>query len=407
MTLKADTVQSQVRAERLHDVVDERISFSDLVSSIARFSWSTVRLGISMVEMMSSVVTTQTFVPRGVMKTSLEMAHALADAPRRLIPGESHLAWQELQNKLEVFSLFEHVDLTLRLPPSGNLTLAELMARASTLGPYRSVWAIEGIGHYYAECRRSGKQQQSILQSDRDGSWPTERLAALHAGMGLSFASEVFETTPSHESSANLKNRLQEFLSLCRDNSHEGYLDASCEALGLVTRNLYPHLLLSIDAELTELDDRLVGYFWHGVGRAMYFAPSNFLPTNCAPWQAVEIALSEPPHELGRCNALAGVIWSLALVNLRHPKLLELFLKYHPQIAETAVFDDSLRAALLIWRDSSPHDTLIDALGSHHPSNPDLIDLWTRVTRACAGASESEYLALKDKNGLGTLFRCC
>ena len=341
------------------------------------------------------------------MKTSLDVAHALAEAPRRFMPGESRLAWQELQNKLEVFSLFEHVDLTLRLPPSGNLTLAELMAEASTLGPYRSVWAIEGIGHYYTECMRSGKRKRSILQSDRDGSWPTERLAALHAGMGLSFASEVFETRPAHKSSDELRNRLRVFLSLCHDNSHEGYLDASYEALGLVARNLYPHLLPAIDAELTKLDDRLVGYFWHGVGRAMYFAPSNFLPTNCAPWRAVETALSEPPHELGRCNALAGVIWSLALVNLRQPQVLELFLKYHPQIAETDVFDNSLRAALLIWRDSSPNDTLIQALGSHHPSNPALIDLWNRVSRACAGASESQYLALKAKNGLGNLFGCC
>jgi len=340
------------------------------------------------------------------MKTTLDVAHALAEAPRRFMPGESRLAWQELQNKLEVFRLFEHVDLSLRLPPAGHLTLAELMSRASTLGPYRSVWAIEGIGHYYAECMRSNKRKRNILQDVRDG-WPTGRLAALHAGMGLSFASEVFETTSSNNSSAELRNRLQEFLCLCRDNSHEGYLDASYEALGLVVRNLYPDLLQLIDTELTELDQRLAGYFWHGVGRAIYFAPSNFLPINCAPWRAVEMALSEPPHELGRCNALAGVIWSLALVNLPQPQILELFLKYHPQIAKAEVFDKSLCAALLIWRDSSPNDTLIEALGSHHPSDPALIDLWNKVSYACAGASESQYLALKEKNALGSLFRCC
>jgi hypothetical protein len=388
-------------------VAEERISFNDFVSSIARFSWSTVLFGISMVEMMSNVLTTQTFAPRGVMKTSLDMAHALAEAPQRFMPGGSRLAWQELQNKLEVFSLFEHLDLTLRLPPAGHLTLRQLMARASTLGPYRSVWATEGIGHYYAECMRSDKRKRSILQSERDGSWPTERLAALHAGMGLSLASEVLETKPSQKSSAELRNGIQKFLSLCRDNSHEGYLDASYEALGLVARNLYPHLLPSIDAHLAELDQRLIGYFWHGVGRAIYFAPSNFLPTNSAPWRAVEVALSEPPHELGRCNALAGVIWSLALVNLRQPQLLELFLKYHPQIAETVIFDKSLGAALLIWRDSSPNDTLIEKLGSHQPSTPALANLWKRVSRACSGASESQYLVLKEKNGLGSLFRCC
>lgn len=389
-------------------MAEERLSFSDLLSSITSFSWSTVRFGISLVEMMSGVLTTQTFDARSVMKTTLDMAHALAEAPRQFMPGESRLAWQELQNKLEVFSLFEHVDLTLGLPPATDLTLAQMMERASALGPYKSVWATEGIGHYYAERMRSGKHKRTILQNDRDGIWPTERLAALHAGMGLSFASEVFETRPSQESPDELRHRLQEFLSLCRANSHEGYLDATYEALGLVTRNLYPHLLLSIDEQLTKLDHRLVGYFWHGAGRAMYFAPSNFLPTNCAPWRAVEMALSEPPHELGRCNALAGLIWSLALVNLRQPQILELFVKYHPQVAKADVFNKSLCAALLIWRDSSPNDTLIRKLASYHPSNPELVNLWNSVVSdACAGASESEYLSVKEKNGLGSLFRCC
>lgn len=391
---------------RRNEVAEERPSFGDLVSSIGRFSLSTVRFGISVMEMMSSVLTTQTFAPRGAMKMTLDMARVLAEAPRRFMPGESRLAWQELQNKLEVFSLFEHVDQTLKLP-AGQMTLSQLMARASVLGPYRSVWAIEGIGHYYAERTHSGKPDQSLLCNELEGAWPTEHLAALHAGMGLSFASKVLETTSSQPSSAEVRNKLREFLSLCIDNSHEGYLDAAYEALGLVTRNLYPHFLPVIDAELAGLDHRLVGYFWHGVGRAIYFAPSNFLPTNCAPWRAVEMALGEPPHELGRCNALGGLIWSLALVNLRQPQILELFLKYHPQLADTEIFDKSLRAALLIWRDSSPNDTLIQQLSSHRVSNPALNDLWKRVSHACAGACESQYLALKEQNDLGSLFRCC
>jgi hypothetical protein len=388
-------------------VAEERLSFSDFVVSLGRFSFSTVRFGISVVEMMSSVFTTQTSASRGAMKITLDLAGLLAEAPQQFMSGESRLAWQELQNKLEVFSLFEHVDYVLKLPPAGQMPLGQLLTQTSTLGSYRSVWATEGIGHYYAACMRSGKQHRSILRNDRDGTWPTERLAALHAGMGLSFASEVLETTSSQPSSAELRNKLQEFLSLCHDNSHEGYLDAAYEALGLVVRNLYPHFLTAIDAELAELDHRLVGYFWHGVGRAMYFAPGNFLPTNCAPWRAVEMALGEPPHESGRCNALGGVIWSLALVNLRQPQILERFLKYHPQLADTEVFDNSLRAALLIWRDSSPNDTLIEKLSSHQISNPALIDLWNRVVHACACACEAQYLALKEKNALGSLFRCC
>jgi hypothetical protein len=390
---------------RRNDVAEERLFTSDLVGSIAHLSWSTV---LFVVDMMSGVLTTQTFTPRGVMKTTLDAARALAEAPRRLIPDEpGQLVWQEFQNKLEAFTLFEHVDLILRLPPAGHLTLSQLTARASSLGPYRSVWAVEGVGHHYAQWLREDGRQGSILRGELDGAWPTERLAALHAGMGLSFASEILEAVQSHKSSATLRNKLQEFFSLCRNNSHEGYLDAAHEALGLVAHNLYPHLLRSIDDELMELDQRLVGYFWHGVGRAIYFAPSNLCPGNSAPWRAVEMALSEPPHELGRLNALAGLIWSLALVNLRQPQILELFLKFHwPQIADIDVFDKSLSSAFLIWRDSSPDDTLIERVCSHQPSNPAVIDLWERVRHACAEASELCYLHLKKNNGLGSLFRC-
>jgi len=386
-------------------VAEEGFSIGDFVSSIARLSRSTV---LFMMDMMFGVLTTQAFTPRGVMKTTLDAAHALAEAPRRLMTEDSsRLAWQEFQNKLEAFSLFEHVDLVLKLPSAKHLSLSQLMARASSLGSYRSVWAIEGIGHYHAQCGRAVGREQGIMQTDSDGAWPGERLAALHAGMGLSFASEVLSTLPAYTSTAELRNKLQEFFSLCRDNSHEGYLGAAHEALGLVARNLYPHLLRSIDAELTELDHRLVGYFWHGVGRAIYFAPSNLLPGNSAPWRAVDMALSEPPHELGRLNALGGVIWSLALVNLRQPQILEIFLKYHwPQISQTDVFDESLCSALLIWRDSSPDDTLIQKLASHQPSNSSVIDLWDVVRHACANASERDYLSLKENNALGSLFRC-
>ena len=360
-----------------------------------------------MLDMMSSVLTTQTFAPRGVMKTTLDAAHALAEAPRRFMPEEpSRLAWQEFQNKLEAYSLFEHVDLILKLPPAVDLSLSQLIGRASRLGSYRSVWAVEGIGHYYAECLRSAKRNPNILQSDRDSTWPAERLAALHAGMGLSFASEVLQTIQSDISSAELRSKLEEFVALCRDNSHEGYLGATYEALGLVTRNLYPHWLLPIDAALAELDHRLVGYLWHGAGRAIYFAPSNFLPTNSAPWRGVEMTLTEPPHELGQLNALAGFVWSLALVNLRQPKILELFLKYHwPQSAVREVFDNSVTSALLIWRDSSPGDPLIQKLSSYHPSDPAMVDLWDRVKHACANASERHHLILKGKKGLGNLFQ--
>jgi hypothetical protein len=437
-------------------VAEKKCSIGELVKSFASFSWATVLFGVSQMgnvfwrdslvptsratdaasrvtcavesqlnegkmifqtgdqipskvaDVISGMLTPESFTPRGMMKTALDVVQVMAEAPRRLMPEEqSRLAWQEFQNKLEAFSLFEHVDLVLDLPPARHMTLAELTARASSLGTYRSVWAVEGVGHYYAQCMGAGGRDQRVWQTDRSSTWPTERLSALHAGMGLSFASAALKQVTPRKSSVELKEKLQEFFALCRDNSHEGYVGAAYEALGLVARNLYPHLVPSIDGELAEMDQRLVGYFWHGVGRAIYFAPSNFLPAYSAPWRAMEMVRSEPPHELGRVNALAGLIWSLALVNLRHPEILEIFLKYHhPQVGDGDVFANSLSSALVIWRDSSADDTLIQKLCSHRPANPALTELWERwVSRPCANASRRHYLILKENNGLGRLFR--
>ena len=337
--------------------------------------------------------------PRRAIKTAIDMAHVMAEGPRRLIPqASSRLAWLEFQNKLEVFSLFEHVDLILDLLPPESMTLLQLTARASALDSYRSVWATEGIGHYYAQGRRA--------TNDDHIQWPTARLAPLHAGMGLAFASEVLERVGAGSDSAQLRDELQGFFRLCHTHSHEGYTGAMYEALGLVARNLYPHLLLAIDAELAKLDQQLIGYFWHGVGRAIYFAPSNFLVTCSAARRAMEMALSEPPHELGKLNAVAGVVWALTLVNLRQPQILELFLRYHwSQMAAVDVVGKSLSAALLIWRDSSPTNSLIDKLSQYRPANSVSSGFWSAVRQACADASEPNYRVMKENNRLGSLFR--
>lgn len=437
-------------------MAEEKLSIGDLVSSVCSFSLATILFGIGQIstllrqnkpgleksagalnsvtvavnaqldhgpkmifettdqiqrdvtDVVYGVLTTQSFTPRGAMKTALDLAQIMAEAPRRLMPEEQgRLAWQEFQNKLEAFSLFEHVDLVLQLSPDGHLSLAELTKRASSLGNFRSVWAVEGIGHYYAQCIAEGNNANTPLQTARSGAWPSERLAALHAGMGLAFASRVLEGVAARGSSGELRRKLEEFFALCRNNSHQGYLGAAYEALGLVVRNVYPHLVSPVDSELAGMDHRLIEYFWHGVGRAIYFAPTNFLPGNSAPWRAVEMARREPPHELGRLNALAGVVWSLALVNLRQPQILESFIKHHAShFNGNEIFENSLSSAIVIWRDSSADDKLIQNLCSHQTINTGLAELWGRyVTAACAQASQGHYLALKRNNGLGRVFR--
>jgi hypothetical protein len=344
-----------------------------------------------------------------MMKLGFTLMQVCAEALKLVIPGESNYAtWQEFQNKLQSFDLFENVDATLQLGSHSELPLTSMVARSLTLGPYRAVWATEGIGHYYAERFLAGRgTAQGLLQSDDAEALPTGSLTALHAGMGLSFAGRLLGGVAPACSSHKVRRALEEFVALCRDNSREGYEGVTYEALGLAARNLHPHLVSLIDRELASMNEDLVGYFWHGVGRAIYFTPSNFLPTSSAPWQAVKMARREPPHELGRLNALAGLVWSLVLVNIQHPQILELFLRHHgQQFGENDAFANGLISALVIWRDSSPNDAFIEKLCSYRPVKPALAELWeTHIGPSCSDVLPRYHRVLKQGKGLGRIFR--
>src|SRR5438270_4013917 len=99
---------------------------------------------------MYNLLTRDAFTPRGMMKLGFAMMWMSAEAFKLVVPGRGdRAAWQEFQNKLQTFDLFEYVDATLQLPSGAGLPLAALVERSLALGPYRSVWATEGVGHYY------------------------------------------------------------------------------------------------------------------------------------------------------------------------------------------------------------------------------------------------------------------
>jgi len=357
-------------------------------------------------ELMYNPLAQDALTPRGMMKLSLAMMQVTAEAFKLVLPGKDYYAvWQEFQNKLQAFDLFENVDAALQLPSGTGLPLATLLDRCSALGPYSAVWATEGVGHYYTEkCWRERGIVRGLLRSNGAAVLPTESLIALHAGMGLSFATHLLEARPS---SHKLRSALEKFIVLCRDNSRQEYSGASFEALGLAARNLHPHLVLAIDRELASMTEELAGYFWHGVGRALYFSPTNFLPGGSAPWRAVEAAKREAPHEVGQRNALAGVVWALVLVNIRHPQVLELFLQHHGrELERNDAFASGLTSALVVWRDSAPTDVSIEKLYSHSPADQNLIGLWnTQVRQPCVHGLQRYCWGVREGDCLGRLFR--
>ena len=66
---------------------------------------------------MFRLVTLDALTPRHMTKMTLEVMQQSAEVVKFLIPGrDNRIAWQEFQNKLQAFDLFEHVDVTLNLP---------------------------------------------------------------------------------------------------------------------------------------------------------------------------------------------------------------------------------------------------------------------------------------------------
>jgi hypothetical protein len=364
-----------------------------------------------MVDFMVNLVTLEAFTPHHMTKMALEVMQQSAEVLKFLMPGrENRLVWQEFQNKLQAFDLFEHVDVTLHVQSGPEVPLTALVEKAEALGPYLAVWAMEGLGRYYAEAYWEHKgTPQHLLTADQVRALPARSLIPLHTGMGLSLADRLLATLTPQSSEADIDTALRQFIALCQHNSREGYMGAVLEPLGLVTRLRYPQMVRIIDRRLSTTAPDIVGYFWHGVGRGLYFLPLNALPCSSSTWYAVEMAQEEPPHSLGQLNALGGLAWALTLVNIRHPAILQTFLQQHGGvISANDAFSTGVSSSLMIWYDMEGDAPYLSAFLQYQPdpSKPRLLQLWNSQVRAPAQEALQRYdTELKTQYGLGEAFQ--
>lgn len=347
--------------------------------------------------------------PRSMTRLAFEAIQLSAAAFRLLVPWpETQRALREFQNKLEAFELFEHVDSVLQISPAGEVHLSELVRKTERLEPYRAVWATEGLGHYLAETSWQKNEAPRSLLNDERSELPARSLCALHAGMGLAFGNRFLRTLSRRSSEVEIRRVLQQFVMACEANSRAGYVGAAYESLGLVTRNLYPQIVLKVDQQLGKIDERLVSYFWHGVGRGIYFAPTISLPDSHSSERAMKMIRDELPHALGRKNALAGLAWATTLVNIRQPEILETFLKRHgDQPLDNEAFSNGVSSAVMIWRDSTVEDTYLEAFCQHQPDPSNAVGAkrWEQlVQRPCREALEHVYPVLRQQRRLGEVF---
>lgn len=382
--------------------------FSNLIIGMFRTG---NQLQKDMVNLMLSPFRAEVSTTRQMMKMTFDMMLQSAEVFGFFMPGrDNRLAWHVLRNKLQAFDLFEYVDLVLELPKEPDLPLTELVKKASALGPYFAVWATEGLGYYYAETFWEQKGTPwNLLTDDKVAALPLRSLISLHTGMGLSIADRLLRTVKPQSSVSETRNVLQQLVTLCENNSRDGYAEIAIESLGLVARNLYPWRIPTIDQQLSQIDMKLVAYFWHGVGRALCFVPTNSMPSRDIAGRALKMSQREPPHKLGRLNTLSGLVWALTLVNMRQPEIMEVFLKRHSdQLSESSAFSNGIVSAVLIWYDSAPDDPYLPAFCEHQPDFAEngLVKIWnSQVKKPCQEALQHYYGVLKEQTGWGELFR--
>jgi hypothetical protein len=322
---------------------------------------------------------------------------------------DSRIRWDEFKNKLEAFLSFEYVDLRFELPPKPELPLHEILAKVEMLASPFSVFATEGVGHYLTRLSLTHNSFSDRLPSfDTRAGIPPRAQVPLHAGLGLALAEASLAMMD--EPASDRTRLLDQFTQLCLQNSQPQYGGVVIESLGLVARTLHPHLIEGIDQCWSRSEEALA-YFWHGVGRGIYFAPCNASPYSSAPWRALEMCLREPPHALGRQNAMAGLAWALTITNLGQPEIMGAFLKHHAtQLTESdacEAFIDGICSAATIWREVCPEDPRLEAFLRYKPVGAEHIapELWKRYVKGPLEQVFAFELPLEPARSAEELFR--
>jgi hypothetical protein len=372
----------------------------------------------AMLDLLFGFLTLEALHPNSMLRIPADMMTWSTETFGCLISGgDSLLAWSELQNKMEVFILVPNIPSRLHLPAEQPYPpLPEVVERAYALEPYPTLWAVEGLGDWYGNTFwQRNEIPHSILTDERVSDLPAKSLLMLHAGIGLSFAKHYLQTVNHLSSISEICQVLTEIIRLCRENSRPGYEGAALESLGLVTRSATftgdsrPEMMVQIvSKQLVEIDPDVLGYFWHGVGRAIYFLPINFLPCYGSIWHAVAMIQREVPDESVWYSALAGLAWGVTMVNIRQPAILANLLRhYGEQLSANDVFSYGVASSIMMRYDTTPDDPHIMQFCQYQPelTEPSLIRLWdSQVRQPVQEALQAYYPILKQHGRLGEIF---
>jgi len=288
------------------------------------------------------------------------------DAARiSLSPQATAATVVEIRNKAEVYFFVRGNRHTLGIPATypDPFPLNFYLERAYDRADFPALFAVEGLGREFG--RSQVRKDPSVTGLLHEGSHlplPRKSVLMLHAGLGMSFAKQLFDDLPHHVSRAELEKAVDQFVQLCRNNARPGYQIATLEPLGLVTRTFHARLTRDVDEVLKARYPELRHLYWHGAGRAVYFLAQNALP--CATWDSFLQCEQECVDDLSREELLAGQAWAFSMVNIRQPEvLLHLFITPHAANHPLpAAFQRGIAAALVMRQETTPGTGMITRL---------------------------------------------
>jgi hypothetical protein len=408
---------SLMAAKRLAGVVnlspDENAS-SDLIlrleKQFVRFMTEAFKVGdqltVDKLDPLLNALTRSGLTSGLILKSGMDAVSQLLEHVSPHFHGsQNQLVLREFGNKLQSFGTFRYVGSVLDLAPGEKSSLTAMVAKTQELNAYTKVWATEGLGYLNMEqiwqkgCLPEGVLRDAGLEELPRGCW-----VALHAGMGLSLAKNNLKNATPQTPMKDLENIVQQFADLCASNARSGYAAICFEALGLVVQTQYPELRLHFDRILGNRYPEGVAYFWHGVGRGVYFMPRSSLA-----WRKNEWAEMRAPHPVGRLNLLSGLAWPLTLVNIRHPEIMAQFISRHGDYLEgNDAFATGVGAAIMIWRNATEGDDYLDSFCRLElsTSNQNLNRRWAEwIHEPCQVANSTVYDSIRDQNSFEGLFR--
>jgi hypothetical protein len=346
----------------------------------------------------------QTWMPNNILRTSFSTLRQTIQVLQLLQPDQASLAWQELRNKLEVFMLVRNLPSTLHLPSDHLPPLPAMVEKAYSVPEFQSLWAVEGLGHYYGDLYWKLNGVPRGLLFEENAHVPEKSLLMLHAGLGMAFADRLLGNLTSEASAEQFRETIRFFLATCENNCRKGYLGAALESLGLITRDFYPDFVQRVDQALRQVGPEFLGFFWHGVGRAMYFSRQYFLPILCTVWTGVGSEASNAPDRL---SAMAGLAWGVAMVNLKQPAIVENVVRSYFERSDLAEgFTNGVISSLIMRTDTTPGTAMVEAFYQHSPGDRNLMLAWEqRVAAPSRTALHNYYPVLKQHRALDQVFR--